>query len=134
MPRLKKHHHLPALHRYQLSIIFLFVAGFFLLFPYYTWVKYSGYDLATWQWYFVLPWTALTSLYCLQKRNDIPKRDAVRPIKRPIGHWVLLGIALLMLHIQPIDYERIYSVDVAFIVFSLFLADSYWDFTNRKTK
>jgi hypothetical protein len=34
--------------------------------------------------------------------------------------------------LEPNDLKRIYSVDFAFFIFTLLLADSYWDFKKMK--
>jgi hypothetical protein len=41
---------------------------------------------------------------------------------------MLLGIALIAYQLEPVNLARYYSVDIPFAVFTLFLADSYWDF------
>ena len=119
-------------HIYQLEVIFLFVFGFFLIIPYYLIIQQLKLDLSNWQWYFVIPWMIFYCFYSLKQRAKIPSSERVSPLKRPIGHWVLLGIILLAYHLQPIDYEKMYSLDIAFLIFSIFLADSYWDFEKLK--
>jgi hypothetical protein len=126
------HHRLHEHHIYQLEVIFLFVFGFFLLIPYYLIIQEINLDLTIWQWYFVIPWMAFYCFYSLKQRGKIPNNERISPLKRPIGHWVLLGILLIAYHLQPIDYEQMYSIDIAFMIFSLFLADSYWDFEKLK--
>ena len=125
---------LDPLHRYQLAIIFLFLLGFFLLFPYWLLIQEYRLDHATWQWYYIIPWVILYSWYCLKLRNKIPREEQVKPQKRHLVYWVILGVVVVLLQRQPIDLERLYGVDFAFIVFSLFLADSYWDFRSLLSK
>lgn len=84
--------------------------------------------MTTYQWYFTLPWTTLYILWCLRIRNQIPAGERISPLKRPLGHWMLLGIALIAYQLEPVNLARYYSVDIPFAVFTLFLADSYWDF------
>ncbi len=84
--------------------------------------------MATWQWYYTIPWTILYSWKCLTLRNHTKKQERVKPLKRPIVHWVILGIIIIAVQLNPVDLERIYSIDLVFIIFTLFLADSYWDF------
>jgi hypothetical protein len=130
--KLSHKHHLHPHHIYQLEIIFLFAVGVFLLFPFYLIVEEYRLDMTMWQWYFMIPWMSFFTIYSLRERNKIPAEERINPLKRPIVHWVLLGIGIVFIHIQPIDYERIYSIDIAFSIFSIFLADSYWDFRNLK--
>jgi len=46
----------------------------------------------------------------------------------------LLGITLIAFHLQPQDdyLEKIQALDISFAIFSLFLADGYWDFKKIK--
>ncbi|MBD3311509.1 MAG: hypothetical protein GF349_03365 [Candidatus Magasanikbacteria bacterium] len=116
-------------HHYQMTVIFLFVFGFFLVIPYYQLVNILQYDIQTWQWYFFWPWLIFYCLYCLVQRSKITRKEMLNPLKRPIMHWVLLGITIVLIHTQKeTNLTDIYSLDIAFSVFSLFLADSYWDF------
>lgn len=130
-----RHYELQPHHKYQLEVVLLFVFGFFLYIPYHLLMEELGLELTVWQWYFFWPWMTFYALYTFNTRRKIKARERINPLKRPIGHWVLLGIALTALHLQPGDLEQLQSLDLMFAVFSLFLADSYWDFTNiRNTK
>lgn len=51
-------------------------------------------------------------------------------MKRPIIHWIILGISIVYLAAQPNDLEKMRSLNYAFIIFSLFVADGYWDFVK----
>ncbi len=77
-----------------------------------------------------MPFLIFYTVYCLKERSKIGPEERVSPLKRPIGHWVLLGIMLIAFHLQPQDdyLEKIQALNIAFAVFSLFLADGYWDF------
>lgn len=124
----RSHKHLHPHHIYQLEIIFLFVIGFILFFTYFLIIDTKGLDMAVYQWYFTLPWALIYTAWGLKLRGRIPKGERVSPLKRPIIHWVLLGIAIITYQLEPTNLERYYSFDLVFIVFSVFLADSYWDF------
>jgi len=128
-----KHHNLHPHHIYQLGVIFLFVFGLFLMFPFYLLVEEYGYDMTVWQWYFIIPWMVFYVPYCLKLRAKTGTYERIAPQKRHIGYWVLLGLTVVLIHLQPIDLERIYGIDFAFIIFSLFVADSYWDFKKIKS-
>lgn len=84
--------------------------------------------MTVFQWYFTIPWTLIYISWGLKLRGRIPKGERISPLKRPIMHWILLGIAIIAYQLEPINLERYYSFDLTFIVFTLFLADSYWDF------
>ena len=124
----KSHDGLHPHHIYQLEIIFLFFFGYFLFFAYFLIIDYYRFDMATYQWFFVAPWTAIYTLWCLRLRTHIPTKERISPLKRPIIHWMLLGIAIIMYQLEPVNLTRFYSIDITFIVFTIFLADSYWDF------
>ncbi|PIR75503.1 MAG: hypothetical protein CO030_00950 [Candidatus Magasanikbacteria bacterium CG_4_9_14_0_2_um_filter_42_11] len=124
----KSHNELHPHHIYQLEVIFLFFIGFCLFFAYFLIMDYCRVDMAVAQWYFVAPWTAVYTLWCLKLRTRIPTAERISPLKRPIIHWMLFGILLLAYQLQPVDLARLYSFDITFFVFTIFLADSYWDF------
>ena len=91
-------------------------------------MKTYNVAIETWQWYFFWPWMIFYVIYCLHERNKIGPEKRISPLKRPIVHWVLLGLTSLALLLQPNDLEKMHSLNYAFIVFSLFIADGYWDF------
>ncbi len=127
-----KHHHLPAHHHYQMACIFLFIFGFFFFFPYYIIMSEYNLDMQTYQWYFFIPWMLFYIIYCLKERIKIGEEERVGPMKRPIIHWIILGLSIVYMATQSNDLEKLQSLYYAFIIFSLFVADGYWDF--RKTK
>ncbi len=122
------YHILSPHHHYQMTVIFLFVFGFFLIFPFFRLVQIYNLDIQIWQWYFFLPWAVFYSFYCLYQRAKISRPEMRNPLKRPIIHWTLLGIAVILVHSQPVDINNIYALDLGFTIFTIFLADSYWDF------
>ncbi len=115
-------------HHYQYSVIFLFVFGFFLFFPFYLIIKNFDLDGQIWQWYFFFPWMAFYIIYCLKQRAKILPVEELNPLKRHLIHWILLGLTLVMMAMQPNDLKNYRAIDYAFIIFSLFLADGYWDY------
>jgi len=128
MKGFKKHKDLEPHHRYQLEVIFLFFASLLLLLPYYLIMEEMLVDMHIWQWYFFWPWLIFYTIYSLKIRKDIKESERINPLKRPIIHWALLGIVIVLLHLQPSTLNRLQSVDLMFVIFSIFLADSYWDF------
>ena len=125
-----KYRDIPNHHHYQMAVIFLFVFGVFLFVPYYLVVDEFNLNMNDYQWYFFIPFLIFYTVYCLKQRSKIGPEERVSPLKRPIGHWILLGIMLIAFHLQPQDdyLEKIQALNIAFAVFSLFLADGYWDF------
>ncbi len=129
MTLFKQHHELKAHHRYQLEIIFLFVFGIFLFVPYHATLLWFEKDTTMWQWYFFFPWMIFYTLFSLRVRSKIPRAEKQDPLKRPIGHWILLGLALAMFHLgETPNVTDLVAIDLSFGIFSIFLADSYWDF------
>ena len=125
---LHSHRELTPLHRYQLEVIFLFAAGFFLFFPYYLLLERFHIDVHTWQWYFFWPWMTAYVLYVIRLRARIPESNQQLPQKRAVAHWALLGITLFVTNQGVFSGGLLSSIDLAFVIFSLFLADSYWNF------
>jgi hypothetical protein len=119
-------------HKYQLEVIFLFIAGFFLFFPFYYILEMYHLNQQAWQWVFFVPWMAFYAVYSLRTRASIPPEERINPLKRPLVHWILLGLSIVFLHMQPTKLDHMVSIDIAFSIFSLFLADSYWDFTEMR--
>lgn len=130
MKGFKKHKDLEPHHRYQLEVVLLFSASLLLLLPYYLIMEEMRVDMHMWQWYFFWPWLIFYTLYSLRIRKKITLAERISPLKRPIVHWVLLGILMVLFHLQPDTLNHLKSVDLMFVIFSLFLADSYWDFKN----
>ncbi|HBU07245.1 MAG TPA: hypothetical protein DEB09_04135 [Candidatus Magasanikbacteria bacterium] len=128
-----KHHYLNPLHHYQMDVVLLFVIYFFSFIYYFVKIDSYGLDINTYQWYFFIPLILLYSIYNLKQRNKIAPKEFVSPLKRPIAHWILLGISSIAIYLQPLDLvNRPQSLIFAFIIFSLFFADGYWDFKNTK--
>jgi hypothetical protein len=131
---LVKHRELEPHHRYQLEIIFLFTVGLLLLLPYYLIMEEFRVNMLDWQWYFFWPWMSFFVLYSMYMRRKIRPEERIKPLKRPIVHWVLLGLVIVFYNLQPGSLEKLQSIDLMFIIFSIFLADSYWDFRNMVTR
>jgi len=124
-----------AHHHYQMSIILTYILSIFLFIAFYFILDYKNVDKNTWQWFFFVPWTIIYSWYNLKQRVKIKNNERIKPLKRPIIHWIILGLAILFLLIQPIDLSgRLKTLDYSFIIFTLFVADGYWDFKNEDIK
>jgi len=128
MQTFQKHCDLSPHHRYQLEIIFLYTVCLFLFIPYYLFLEEFQLDKSSYQWYFFFPFMIFYTVYSLNTRNKITDEEKINPRKRHIIHWVLFGLIVIFMQLQPSDLSKLQSVDLSFFVFSLFLADSYWDF------
>lgn len=130
-----KHHCLCPHHHYQMTVILTYFFSFFIFFPFYLLLDELKLDKNIWQWSFFIPWIIIYSFYNLKQRMKIKDNERINPLKRPIIHWLLLGITIIALLIQPIDLSgRLIVLDYSFIVFSIFVADGYWNFKNNDLK
>lgn len=119
---------------YQYTTLFLFVFGFFLFFPFYIFVTEFAVDTNLWQWFFFFPWMSFYIFWCLKERNKVDLNEKIDPLHRPIIHWLLFALCILVLTLQPNDLREMQSLDLAFIIFSFFIADGFWDFKTMKVK
>jgi hypothetical protein len=128
---MQSHATLQPHHKYQLEVIFLFIGGLFLFFPYYFLIEeIYFFNMDVWQWYFFWPWMTLYMLYSLRMRSKISRQERVAPLTRPLLYWIVLGIALAVMNTSSYAITPLLSVDLMYIIFTLFLADSYWDFKS----
>ena len=118
-------------HRYQWTIVLtfsiwlgLFAVGYTLAHQY----QWPG----EWQWILFTPTMLLISALCLWQRTKISERGQHRSHPLHLINWLILGLGLVAREVlDPIPW-RFASLDFSFIVFSLFLADSVWDFQRRR--
>lgn len=126
--KLQKHHELHVHHRYQLEVIFLFAAGLFLFLIYYIIFENVGWSISRGQWYFFIPFIILYTTHLLDLRSEIKKAEKISPKRRHILYWVIFGILVITIHKETAGVSNLRLLDLTFLLFSLFLADSYWDF------
>ena len=130
-----KHQPLCPHHHYQMSVILTYILSFLLFVPFYFILDDKGVDKNIWQWLFFIPWLIVYTFYNLKQRTKIKNNERTKPLKRPILHWVILGLAIIFLLSQPINLSgRLITLDYSFIIFTLFVADGYWDFKNGDLK
>jgi len=132
MKYIKKHSDLSPHQRYQLEVLFLFALGAFLFFTYYLIIEKLRWPILDYQWYFFAPWIAFYIIYSLFTRGRIKAAEKINPRHRHLLYWVLFGLTLVSLRLQPSNLNHLRSFDIMFVVFSIFLADSYWDFKRIK--
>jgi len=117
-------------HRYQLEVVFLFASGVFLLVPFLVFLHEYKLSVTEYQWYFFWPWMLFYSGYSLMTRAKILPAERIPPLKRPIILWTMFAVVISAYITSPPNTESLDSITFAFSIFSLFLADSYWDFRN----
>lgn len=116
------------LHQYQTGVLISFVLSLAIF------VVYIALDndtiTASTEKIIGVCWLVLYSIFCLWLRQRIPDGQRVGGLKRPIIHWVLLGIALVYFNIvKPSDFQFLYPIiNIGFVLFTLFSADAHWDF------
>ncbi len=122
------------LRKYQLDIIFLFVALLIFIMLFFYFIAYFGQDPHRFQWYVAGPLLILYAVYIWEIRNKINISERRCLTNKTLTLWILLGIGLFAIFDQPIPAKEYLSLDVLFILFTLFLADSYWDFKKISIK
>jgi len=116
------------LRRYQLDIIFLFVAFIIITGLSFFAIEKLGHNPDSYQWYIGIPLMALYTVYLLSIREKICIADRRSITAKSLIYWVILGITIVALYAKPISAQQFWSINLFFIIFTLMLADSYWDF------
>jgi len=116
------------LRKYQLDIIFLFFALLIITWVGFYTIKNLGADPHVYEWYLTIPFITFYTVYLLSIRDKIKIDDRRAHTTKSMIYWILLGIMLVMSYSTPIEARDYMSINVLFVAFTLFLADSYWDF------
>lgn len=122
------------LRKYQLSIISLFFVEILILSCFLLLIKYFETDPHYYEWFLATPMIILYIVGLLQMREKIKLSERRRLTGKTLIYWILLGINLILSFSAPISARDYLSLDLFFIIFTLFLADSYWDFRILKIK
>ena len=122
------------LRQYQLDIIFLFVAIICILWAFFYALKYLGADPHDYEWYLALPLTAFYFIYTLRLRDKISLSDRRAITTKSLVYWILFGVSLFATYTTPIPAKDYWSLNVMYLLFSVLLADSYWDFKTITLK
>lgn len=118
------------LRQYQLEIVFLFVLLLSFLWVYFLLLQYFGADPHDYEWFVGLPVIGFYLVFHLKKRDSISLSDRRALTAKSLVYWIILGITMFVSYATPIPAKDYWSINVLFILFTLFLADSYWDFKN----
>lgn len=122
------------LRQYQLDIIFLFLAILLILWAFFYALKYLGADPHDYEWYVALPLTVFYLIYILRIRDKISIHDRRAMTTKSLIYWIVLGISLFTSYTTPIAAKDYWSLNVLYLIFTLLLADSYWDFKKMTLK
>ena len=116
------------LRRYQLDIIFYFFALFIIIGLIFYELLRLGKDPHDYEWLIVFPLVALSTIHLWQIRQKISLADRRALTGKTFVYWLLLSITLFASYQSPIAANDYWSINAMFIIFTLMLADSYWDF------
>lgn len=122
------------LRKYQLDIIFLFFAFLILIWVGFYIIKNTGVDPHDYEWPLAGPFIIFYGMYLMAVRNKIKIDDRRAHTTKSMIYWIALGIMLVMSYSTPIEARDYWSVNILFVIFTLFLADSYWDFRKITMK
>lgn len=117
-----------VLRKYQLDIIFLFFALIIILALIFYGLNYFGKDPHDFEWYTAGPLIFLYFAYLWKIRSKINISERRKLTSKTMIYWIALGIILFTNFNSPISLREYLTVKIMFIVFTLLLADSYWDF------
>jgi hypothetical protein len=116
------------LRKYQLDIIFLFFALLVFVGLFFYGLTYLSEDPHNYEWFAVGPLIILYLAYILEIRNKINISQRRSLTAKTMVYWIALGIAIFANFNDPISAREYMTINILFTVFTLFLADSYWDF------
>lgn len=122
------------LRQYQLDIIFLFLAILFILWAFFYTLRYLGVDAHDYEWFAALPLIAFYLIYMLRMRDKISISDRRAMTTKSMIYWIVLGISLFTSYATPIAARDYWSLNALYLIFTLLLADSYWDFKKLTMK
>ena len=119
-----------VLRKYQLDIIFLFVAFLIFIWLIFFLLKFIGADPHQYELFVAGPFLILYFAYLWKVRGEINLKDRRAMTGKSLVYWIILGITLFSAYSTPIAASDYLSIEILFLIFTLLLADSYWDFKN----
>lgn len=123
-----------VLRKYQLDIIFLFFALLIIIGLVFYGLSYFGEDPHNFEWYTAGPLVVLYFAYVWEIRSKINIAERRSVTGKTLIYWIALGITLFVNFNAPISAREYLTVNLLFIIFTLLLADSYWDFKKITLK
>lgn len=122
------------LRQYQLDIIFLFFALILIMWGYFYGLKYLGVDPHEYEWFVALPLMLFYLVYILRVREKISIEDRRAITTKSLIYWIIFGVSLFETYTTPVPAKDYWSLNAMYLVFSILLADSYWDFKSITLK
>ncbi len=122
------------LRKYQLDIIFLFLVLAAIDAITLSSLKFIDQDFHQLEWIITLPLMLLFVVWLSNIRAKIQLSERRRLTGKTLFYWIVLGIIIFINSSTPVSVRNFESTKIFFIIFTLFLADSYWDFKKLTIK
>ncbi len=122
------------LRKYQLDIVFLFFALSAILWSAFALMKQWGADPHEYEWFIAGPVIMLYGIMLWHIRSHIKKQEFRHLTTKTVVYWIIFGILLFASYQTPLPAAEYWSLELMFILFTCFLADSYWDFRELRWK
>lgn len=122
------------LRKYQLDIIFLFFSLLAIIWSIFYLLQYLGADAHRYEWQAAGPLIIIYAAALWQIRAKIRLDEHRKLTGYTLFYWIILGITLLFSYSSPLPAASYYPVELLFVIFTLYLADSYWDFRKLTLK
>ena len=114
--------------------MFFFFVALVVVWSVFYLIKSYGGDPHDYEWLIVSPILIVSVLALFKIREKIKLSDRRALTGRSLLYWILLGITLFISYATPVPAGDYWSINAIFILSTLFLADSYWDFKNITIK
>lgn len=122
------------LRKYQLDIIFLYFALMLIVGVCFYLLEFWGADPHEYEWLITAPLLIFYFVVLGKIRDEIQISDRRNMTAKSLLYWIVLGIILVASYSSPISATEFWSINALFIAFTLFLADSFWDFKKLTLK
>ncbi|MFA6485777.1 MAG: hypothetical protein WCT40_00190 [Candidatus Magasanikbacteria bacterium] len=116
------------LRKYQLDIVFLFFAFLLLVWALFYFFKFIGVDPHRYEWLIAIPILIIYITGLLRVRATVVLSDRRTLTGKSLFYWIALGVMVFASYSSPIPASDYWSINALFLAFTIFLADSYWDF------
>ncbi len=123
-----------VLRHYQIDIIFYFIVVFVLTSGSFYLLAESGIEVYRYEWLVAGPLLGIYLYHLWNIRSKINLSERRRLTGRSLFYWTLLGIGIFAGYNTPLSASDYWSLNVLYLIFTLFLADSYWDFESLNLK
>ena len=104
------------------------------MWSYFYGLRYLGVDPHRYEWLLAVPLLFFYVIYIFKIRNKIAIADRRNLTTKSLVYWILFGVSLFSTYGTPIPAKDYWSLNALFFIFTIFLADSYWDFKSITLK